>query len=153
MTADWVEELAAGFRVSTCQLPGATRELPAQRCGTTTPRAENFTETLACRPGSLGATALHTAVWTNHVEMVAELLSAGASPDVRDVESGWTALHKALHLGYLRVATILLEFGASLHVEDTEGRMPADLLSLDACQGAQPLSGKRYCARASSRAH
>ena len=98
-------------------------------------------QTLACRPGSLGATALHTAVWTNHVEMVAELLSAGASPDVRDVESGWTALHKALHLGYLRVATILLEFGASLHVEDTEGRMPADLLSLDACQGAGASGG------------
>jgi len=94
---------------------------------------------LGNRPGTLGATALHTAVWTNDVETITELLGAGASPDVKDVESGWTALHRAVYFGHLVAATTLLEYGASLTEEDHAGRVPADLLSAAAAVH-QPLA-------------
>jgi ankyrin repeat protein len=93
----------------------------------------------AYRPGTLGATALHTAVWTNDVEMIIQLLGAGASPDVKDAESGLTALHRAVYFGHLVAATTLLEYGASLTEEDHAGRVPADLLPSTAA-AHQPLA-------------
>ncbi|CAK9191892.1 unnamed protein product [Sphagnum troendelagicum] len=76
-----------------------------------------------------GSTALHNAVWRNHIPIIRRLLAAGANPDVRDGESGWSSLHRALHFGHLAVAAVLVEAGASLVLEDTKGRTPIDLLS------------------------
>ncbi|KAG0555654.1 hypothetical protein KC19_12G185700 [Ceratodon purpureus] len=77
----------------------------------------------------LGSTALHIAVWRNHLPIVRRLLAAGANPDARDGESGWSSLHRALHFGHLAVAGVLIEAGASLVLEDTKGRIPIDLIS------------------------
>ncbi|GLJ32823.1 hypothetical protein SUGI_0661090 [Cryptomeria japonica] len=78
---------------------------------------------------TFGSTALHIAVWRNHVPIVRRLLAAGADPDARDGESGWSSLHRALHFGHLAVAGVLIEAGASLTLEDSKGRTPVDLLS------------------------
>eukprot|EP00249_Psilotum_nudum_P024626 c29240_g3_i1 orf=961-3504(+) len=78
---------------------------------------------------AFGSTALHIAVWRNHVPIVRSLLAAGANPDVRDGESGWSSLHRALHFGHLAIAGVLIEAGASLLLEDSKGRTPVDLLS------------------------
>lgn len=78
---------------------------------------------------SFGSTALHIAVWRNHVPIVKRLLAAGADADVRDGESGWSSLHRALHFGHLAIAGVLIEAGASVLLEDSKGRTPVDLLS------------------------
>ncbi|KAH9323751.1 hypothetical protein KI387_018390, partial [Taxus chinensis] len=78
---------------------------------------------------TFGSTALHIAVWRNHVPMVRRLLAAGADPNARDGESGWSSLHRALHFGHLAVAGVLIEAGASLTLEDSKARTPVDLLS------------------------
>lgn len=83
------------------------------------------------RLGPSGTTALHLAVWRNHLGLVEALLAAGADPDVPDAESGWTALHRALHFGALRIARALLAAGASLEQTDWRGRAPLDLLSAE----------------------
>lgn len=78
---------------------------------------------------TFGSTALHIAVWRNHVPIVRRLLAAGADPNVRDGESGWSSLHRALHFGHLAVAGVLIEAGASLTLEDSKAQTPIDLLS------------------------
>ncbi|GBG63269.1 hypothetical protein CBR_g37355 [Chara braunii] len=78
----------------------------------------------------LGVTALHLAVWRNHVPIIRHLLGAGADPNIRDGESGWSSLHRALHFGHLAAAGVLIAVGASLMVEDSKGRTPLDLLSV-----------------------
>lgn len=78
---------------------------------------------------SFGSTALHIAVWRNHIPIVRRLLAAGADVDVRDGESGWSSLHRALHFGHLAVAGVLIEASANLLLEDSKGRTPVDLIS------------------------
>lgn len=78
---------------------------------------------------SFGSTALHLAVWKNHIPIVRRLLAGGANPDIRDGESGWSSLHRALHFGHLAVAGVLIEAGANLLLEDSKGRTPIDLVS------------------------
>ncbi|MCO5607570.1 hypothetical protein L7F22_061767 [Adiantum nelumboides] len=78
---------------------------------------------------SFGSTALHIAVWRNHIPIVKRLLAAGANMEIRDGESGWSSLHRALHFGHLAVAGVLIEAGANLMLEDSKGRTPVDLVS------------------------
>ncbi|KAI5065917.1 hypothetical protein GOP47_0018541 [Adiantum capillus-veneris] len=78
---------------------------------------------------SFGSTALHIAVWRNHIPIVRRLLTAGSNMDIRDGESGWSSLHRALHFGHLAVAGVLIEAGANLVLEDSKGRTPIDLVS------------------------
>eukprot|EP00250_Pteridium_aquilinum_P020342 c24788_g3_i2 orf=632-4153(+) len=78
---------------------------------------------------SFGSTALHIAVWRNHIPIVRRLLVAGANPDIRDGESSWSSLHRALHFGHLAVAGVLIEAGANMLLEDSKGRTPVDLAS------------------------
>lgn len=78
---------------------------------------------------TFGSTALHIAVWRNHVPIVRRLLAAGADSNVRDGESGWSSLHRALHFGHLAVAGVLIESGASLTLEDSKAQTPIDLVS------------------------
>lgn len=78
---------------------------------------------------SFGSTALHIAVWRNHIPVVRRLLAAGANMEIRDGESGWSSLHRALHFGHLAVAGVLIEAGANLLLEDSKGRTPVDLVS------------------------
>eukprot|EP00252_Welwitschia_mirabilis_P019140 TRINITY_DN4353_c0_g1_i1.p1 TRINITY_DN4353_c0_g1~~TRINITY_DN4353_c0_g1_i1.p1 ORF type:complete len:1124 (+),score=296.88 TRINITY_DN4353_c0_g1_i1:577-3948(+) len=78
---------------------------------------------------AFGLTALHIAVWRNHVPIVRRLLAAGADSNIKDGESGWSSLHRALHFGHLAVAGVLIDAGASLTLEDSKGQIPADYLS------------------------
>ncbi|CAI6012456.1 unnamed protein product [Closterium sp. NIES-65] len=85
-------------------------------------------EALSGLRSSRGLTALHAAVWQNHVGVVARLLELGCDPDAADWESGWTALHRACHFGHWAVMGRLLAHNASLSALDALGRTPLQLL-------------------------
>ncbi|CAM6101074.1 unnamed protein product [Calypogeia fissa] len=90
-----------------------------------------------------GSSALHIAVWRNHLPIVRRLLAAGADPNARDGESGWSSLHRALHFGHIAVAGVLIEAGGSLVLEDNKGRTPIDLSSgpVKQCLASSSKSG------------
>ena len=75
---------------------------------------------------SLGFTALHLAAKQGHVEVVRDLLGAGARADVRSSRSGW-ALHDAVRSGSHVTVASLLRGGARPEERDDRGRLPSDL--------------------------
>ncbi|CAI5462978.1 unnamed protein product [Closterium sp. Yama58-4] len=85
-------------------------------------------EALSGLRSSRGLTALHAAVWQNHVGVVERLLELGCDPDAADWESGWTALHRACHFGHWAVMGRLLAHNASPSALDALGRTPLQLL-------------------------
>lgn len=100
-----------------------------------------YVTVLPCSVGPTGVSALHLAVWRNHLELVELLLQAGADPNVPDAESGWTALHRAFHFGHLRIAAALLAANASLsNCLDWQQRTPLDLVSAE-LKGLLPCDG------------
>lgn len=68
-------------------------------------------EALHSRAGSWGRTVLHEAVWSNQIEIVQQLLSAGAWVHRTDAQD-WTALHLAAVRGLPDIALVLLQHGA-----------------------------------------
>ncbi|XP_018612889.2 ankyrin repeat domain-containing protein 50 [Scleropages formosus] len=70
-----------------------------------------------------GWTALRSAAWAGHVEMVRMLLDAGAEVDGSDSE-GRTALRAAAWAGHEDVLLTLLNKGAQVDQPDREGRTP-----------------------------
>ena len=75
---------------------------------------------------SLGFTALHLAAKQGHVEIVRDLLEAGARADVRSSRSGW-ALHDAVRSGSSLTVAALMRGGARPEERDDRGRLPCDL--------------------------
>lgn len=77
-----------------------------------------------------GSPLLIRAVLRNETEIVAQLLEAGADPDLRDAE-GLTAVHWAVIKRNFPLLVQLYESGASLSVRDKKGRLPVDFLKSD----------------------
>jgi hypothetical protein len=72
-----------------------------------------------------GYTPLHLAAQHGHLDVVRELLGAGAAVDAR--ACGATPLHRACYSGHLAVAEELVRAGASLRTPDTTGAGREDL--------------------------
>jgi ankyrin repeat protein len=85
---------------------------------------------------SLGATALHDAVWAGRAEMVELLLQHGANANAPHAEGGSTPLDYAVLRDDLRVARLLLKFGAEANAEYPSGVTP---LQLAAPRGNIPM--------------
>ncbi|CAL4134254.1 unnamed protein product, partial [Meganyctiphanes norvegica] len=67
-----------------------------------------------------GKTALHAAAGANNLDIVRELLGAGANEDKRDV-GGRTPLWEASLYGCMDAITILIDHGADVHIRDNDG--------------------------------
>lgn len=75
------------------------------------------------RPNRAGATALMIAAADGRVDLVTELLAAGASPTTA-MADGWTALHFAAVSDRPPVCALLMRAGANARAEDDEGITP-----------------------------
>jgi ankyrin repeat protein len=85
---------------------------------------------------SLGATALHDAVWAGRADMVELLLERGANANAPHAEGGSTPLDYAVLRDDLTVANLLLKFGADANAEYPSGVTP---LQLAAPRGNIPM--------------
>ena len=77
---------------------------------------------------SEGSTPLHCAAWKGHVEIVAELLDAGADINDHNQNSHWgtTPLHAAAHGNQKKVAELLIARGADLTVRNLNHHTPLE---------------------------
>merc|ERR1719217_1085891 len=74
---------------------------------------------------------LHTAVATDDLVIVHDLIRAGAAIDQRD-EFGSTPLHRAAWQGDISIVQTLLAFGAKADAQRKDGKTPLDLVELRA---------------------
>ena len=70
---------------------------------------------------NMGATALHDAVWSGHIELVRLLLDHGADPNIPHAEGLSTPLHYAAIKGQAAIAALLLDHGANINGVDRSG--------------------------------
>lgn len=70
---------------------------------------------------SLGAAALHDAVWSGRLEIVRVLLEAGANPNITHLEAGSTPLDYAAVKNELDIAQLLLDHGADARAVNRNG--------------------------------
>ncbi|MCW8983623.1 MAG: ankyrin repeat domain-containing protein [Gammaproteobacteria bacterium] len=73
-------------------------------------------------------TAVHVASSKAYKATLKQLLSAGADPDVEDVD-GDTALHLAASEGRYTIVEVLLQYGASPNSRNAKGQTPGDKAS------------------------
>ena len=74
----------------------------------------------------LGVTPLQSAVAGGHLEITRMLLTAGASPNVRE-RGGYTPLHTAAHNGNVEIVRSLLFGGANLEAKSDQKETPLDM--------------------------
>ncbi|KAK3248583.1 hypothetical protein CYMTET_41951 [Cymbomonas tetramitiformis] len=77
-----------------------------------------FERDLNVRNGPTGYTALYIAVRHGELDIVKQLLAAGAAVREAVVENKWTALHEASNQGRADVAELLVRNGAAVTAED-----------------------------------
>lgn len=70
-----------------------------------------------------GNTALHVAVYENHLETVDALIGNAADLNIQD-KLGETPLHVAVRRGHTQCAMLLIQAGARLDLADKEGNLP-----------------------------
>ncbi|ODV90229.1 hypothetical protein CANCADRAFT_23995 [Tortispora caseinolytica NRRL Y-17796] len=75
-----------------------------------------------------GASALIYAACFGHLEVVKELLQAGADPDIQD-KFEWTPLMWAANNHHIEIASQLLDSGASLDLKTAAGRSALDFVN------------------------
>ena len=75
---------------------------------------------------ALGVTPLQSAVAGGHLEITHLLLTAGASPNVRE-GGGYTPLHTAAHNGDVEIVRSLLFGGADLEAKSDKKETPLDM--------------------------
>ncbi|GAB1602873.1 B-cell lymphoma 3 protein-like [Argonauta hians] len=71
-----------------------------------------------------GLTPLHTAVQMCNIEMIRQLLEAGANPDSKDYKSGQTPLFFAVENHHEDIIKVLLENDASVDIKNFAGFTP-----------------------------
>ena len=76
--------------------------------------------------GSQGETPLKIAVVRDDVQIVTDLLEAGANPNLQG-EDDYTPLHHAASHGHLEIISLLLAHGASNSLVNMDGRAPSDI--------------------------
>lgn len=78
----------------------------------------------SCSPVD-GITALMSASYFGHVDMVDWLLSCGANPNMTSPQNDhMDALHWACEWGHFDIAALLIQYGADVNWKDTHGRTP-----------------------------
>ncbi len=98
---------------------------------------------------SHGFTILDWAARTGHAEAIAELVRAGADPDLRDSgPNGWTPLHHAVHKNQPGSVRALLAAGADVNGRSDNGLTP---LMLAAVQGEAEIVEELLAAGADPR--
>ena len=113
-------------------------------------------EALAWRKPGTGWTPLHVAVEMGEVDVVRELVRAGAPLDLQDA-NGWTALCLAVDVEIdgaaqegeplrLEKTSLLLEAGADPNIEGNDGATPLSVARDYVCAEAEELIS-RYVAR------
>ncbi|MGD8403700.1 MAG: ankyrin repeat domain-containing protein [Anaerolineales bacterium] len=75
---------------------------------------------------ALGVTPLQSAVAGGHLEITRMLLTAGASPNVRE-GGGYTPLHTAAHNGDVEIVRSLIFGGADLEAKSDKDETPLDM--------------------------
>lgn len=75
---------------------------------------------------ALGVTPLQSAVAGGHLEITRMLLTAGASPNVRE-RGGYTPLHTAAHNGDVEIVHSLIFGGADLEAKSENEETPLDM--------------------------
>lgn len=75
---------------------------------------------------ALGVTPLQSAVAGGHLEIIRLLLTAGASPNVRE-GGGYTPLHTAAHNGDAEIVRNLIFGGADLEAKSDKKETPLDM--------------------------
>src|SRR5947207_6586598 len=86
--------------------------------------AMRITQTRCCEQNSKRWTALHSAVWNMHTDVVEILLDNGIVGLEAKCHEGWTPLHLAAMNNDFRMANILLEGGSDAESSDNEGNRP-----------------------------
>lgn len=93
---------------------------------------------LQVKGGPRDRTVLHEAVWSGNVEMVQQLLAAGADPAACDSQE-WTCLHLAAVRGFPEVAQVLLQHGADPQARDLMQRTPLHFTARSGSVGVAKL--------------
>jgi len=86
------------------------------------------------KPGAAkfpGCTALHIAVAYGRLEIVKQLLTAGALTSIQDV-AGNTPLHLAAEKGHHQLVELLLAKGADPLIKRADGKLPQEVTKVDA---------------------
>ena len=75
---------------------------------------------------SLGATALHIAIFQHKLSIVKILLEHGFDPNAKTTKTGSTPLHHAVAVNNPAAAKLLLQYGADLRIRNNEGQTPLE---------------------------
>jgi hypothetical protein len=79
------------------------------------------------RGGPAGYTALHFAVYGNHLYTANAIMNMGGAPDVKDT-MGNTPLHLASYMGYKDLCFSLVRHGADNTAKDFNGQTPRQIV-------------------------
>jgi ankyrin repeat protein len=145
---------AAGFWTLTSLLPRAHPETALERAaasGSTVELRREVGRRAVDAKDSHGFTALDWAARAGRTEAIAELVRAGADPDLRDSgPNGWTPLLHAVHKNQLGSVRALLAAGATVDGRGENGLTP---LMLAAAQGQPEIVEELLAAGADPRLH
>ena len=75
---------------------------------------------------SVGATALHVAVYNTNTQVLKLLLDYGFDPNATITKNGCTPLHNAVTANNPAAVRILLQYGADPDIKDFNGSTPLD---------------------------
>ena len=72
-------------------------------------------------------TALHSATWSNQIDVVKQLLHEGADVNRQTGDSKDTPLHKTARSNYIEVARLLTDNGADINILNDDNKIPLDI--------------------------
>ena len=81
---------------------------------------------------SMGATALHVAVFQNNLEVLRLLLDYGFDINAQVPSNGYTPLHYCVWINNLNAARLLLAYHADRNIRDRDGLTPMEKATKEA---------------------